>query len=185
MDYEHNILQGEAKSTEFSDDRSYLLVQKANSHCACVGQTEECCLPKIVLTYDFSSLLYTCLDRCVSRWLALKSHYAKASQKKRGTILIAGGWILLRRVRCACDGSSHPHCCGQLCQLLQQAGVSTRVMMMLRQILSPYWKQNNRWLNTRNDLKLISRRGKLRSRERPPQGGFIFLLYCLYHSITL
>ena len=28
MDYEHYILQGEAKSTEFSDDRSYLLVQK-------------------------------------------------------------------------------------------------------------------------------------------------------------
>ena len=121
----------------------------------------------------------------LSRWLALKSHYDKALQKTRVTILIAGGWILLRRVRCACDGSSHPHCCGQLCQLLQQAGVSTRVMMMLRQILSPYWKQNNRWLNTRNDLKLISRRGKLRSRERPPQGGFIFLLYCLYHSITL
>ena len=64
MDYEHYILQGEAKSTEFSDDRSYLLVQKANSYCACVGQTEECCLPKIVLTYDFGSLLYTCLDRC-------------------------------------------------------------------------------------------------------------------------
>ena len=64
MDYEHYILQGEAKSTEFSDDRSYLLVQKANSYCACVGQTEECCLPKIVVTYDFGSLLYTCLDRC-------------------------------------------------------------------------------------------------------------------------
>ena len=64
MDYEHYILQGEAKSTEFSDDRSYLLVQKANSYCACVGQTEECCLPKIVLTYDFGPLLYTCLDRC-------------------------------------------------------------------------------------------------------------------------
>ena len=27
MDYEHYILHGEAKSTEFSDDRSYLLVQ--------------------------------------------------------------------------------------------------------------------------------------------------------------
>ena len=52
---------GEAKST---DDRSYLLVQKANSFYACVGQTEECWLPKIVLTYDFGSLLYTCLDRC-------------------------------------------------------------------------------------------------------------------------
>ena len=65
MDYEHYILQGEAKSTEFSDDRSYLLVQKANSYCACVGQTEECCLPKIVFTYDFGPLLYTCLDRCV------------------------------------------------------------------------------------------------------------------------
>ena len=65
MDYEHYILQGEAKSTEFSDDRSYLLVQKANSYCACVGQTEECCLPKIDLIDDFGSLLYTCLDRCV------------------------------------------------------------------------------------------------------------------------
>ena len=64
MDYEHYILQGEAKSTEFSDDRSYLLVQKANSHCACVGQTEECCLPKIDEIDDFGSLLYTCLDRC-------------------------------------------------------------------------------------------------------------------------
>ena len=64
MDYEPNILQREARSTEFSDDRSYLLVQKANSYCACVGQTEECCLPKIVLTYDFGPLLYTCLDRC-------------------------------------------------------------------------------------------------------------------------
>ena len=64
MDYEHYILQGEAKSTEFSDDRSYLLVQKANSYCACVGQTEECCLPKIDLIDDFGSLLYTCLDRC-------------------------------------------------------------------------------------------------------------------------
>ena len=58
MDYEHYILQGEAKSTEFSDDRSYLLVQKANSYCACVGQTEECCLPKIDLIDDFGSLLY-------------------------------------------------------------------------------------------------------------------------------
>ena len=66
MDYEPNILQREARSTEFSDDQSYLLVQKANRYCACVGQTEECCLPKIVLTYDFGSLLYTCLDRCVS-----------------------------------------------------------------------------------------------------------------------
>ena len=66
MDYEHYILQGEAKSTEFSDDRSYLLVQKANSYCACVGQTEECCLPKIVFTYDFGPLLYTCLDRCAA-----------------------------------------------------------------------------------------------------------------------
>ena len=65
MDYEHYILQGEAKSTEFSDDRSYLLVQKANSHCACVGQTEECCLPKIDEIDDFGSLLYSCLDRCV------------------------------------------------------------------------------------------------------------------------
>ena len=52
MDYEHYILQGEYKSTEFSDDRSYLLVQKANSYCACVRQTEECWLPKIVLSYD-------------------------------------------------------------------------------------------------------------------------------------
>ena len=67
MDYEHYILQGEAKSTEFSDDRSYLLVQKANSYCACVGQTEECCLPKIDLIDDFGSLLYSCLDRCVQR----------------------------------------------------------------------------------------------------------------------
>ena len=66
MDYEHYILQGEAKSTEFSDDRSYLLVQKANSYCACVGQTEECCLPKIDLIDDFGSLLYSCLDRCVA-----------------------------------------------------------------------------------------------------------------------
>ena len=37
------------------------------SYCACVTQTEECCLPKIVLTYDFGSVLYTCLDRCVVR----------------------------------------------------------------------------------------------------------------------
>ena len=66
MDYEHYILQGEAKSTEFSDDRSYLMVQKANSYCACVGRTEECCLQKIVLTYDFGLLLYTCLDRCAA-----------------------------------------------------------------------------------------------------------------------
>ena len=65
VDYEHYILQGEAKPTEFSDDRSYLLVQKANSHCACVGQTEECCLPKIDEIDDFGSLLYSCLDRCV------------------------------------------------------------------------------------------------------------------------
>ena len=95
--------------------------------------------------------------------------------------MITGGWILLRRVRCARDGPPNSHCCGQLCQLLQQAGVSTRVMI----ILSPYWKQNNRWLITRNDLKLINRRGKLRSRETPPQGGFVFLLYCLYHSFTI
>ena len=71
MDYEHYILQGEAKSTEFSDDRSYLLVQKANSYCACVGQTEECCLPKIDLIDDFGSLLYTCLDRCAE----VTNHY--------------------------------------------------------------------------------------------------------------
>ena len=31
---------------------------------ACLGQTEECWLPKIDLCYDFGSLLYTCLDRC-------------------------------------------------------------------------------------------------------------------------
>ena len=40
------------------------MVQKAHSYCACVGQTEECCLPKIDLIDDFGSLLYTCLDRC-------------------------------------------------------------------------------------------------------------------------
>ena len=49
---EMKILQGGAKSTEPSDDRSYLLVQTANSYCACVGQAEECWLPKIVLSYD-------------------------------------------------------------------------------------------------------------------------------------
>ena len=49
---EMKILQGGAKSTEPSDDQSYLLVQTANSYCACVGQTEECWLPKIVLSYD-------------------------------------------------------------------------------------------------------------------------------------
>ena len=54
MDHEHYILQGDTKSTEFSDDWSYLLVQKANSYCACVLQTEECWLPKIVLSYDFA-----------------------------------------------------------------------------------------------------------------------------------
>ena len=46
---EMKILQGGAKSTEPSDDRSYLLVQTANSYCACVRQTKECWLPKIVL----------------------------------------------------------------------------------------------------------------------------------------
>ena len=29
-------------------------MQKANSYCACVRQTEECWLPKIVLSYDFT-----------------------------------------------------------------------------------------------------------------------------------
>ena len=81
MNYEHYILQGEAKSTEFSDDRSYLLVQKANSYCACVGQTEECCLPKIVLTYDLGPLLYTCLDRCV--WDLVTKYKRKLQQKWR------------------------------------------------------------------------------------------------------
>ena len=67
MDYEHYILQGEAKSTKFSDDQSYLLVQKENSYYVFVGETEECWLPKIVLSYDFGSLHYTCLERCVCR----------------------------------------------------------------------------------------------------------------------
>ena len=83
MDYEHYILQGEAKSTEFSDDRSYLLVQKANSYCACVGQTEECCLPKIDLIDDFGSLLYSCLDRC-----ALGTMISKGKQEAMN----AGGY---------------------------------------------------------------------------------------------
>ena len=57
VDYEHYILRGGAKSTEFSDDQSYLLVQKENSYYVFVGETEECWLPKIVLSYDFGSLL--------------------------------------------------------------------------------------------------------------------------------
>ena len=55
MDHEHYILQGDTKSTEFSDDWSYLLVQKANSYCACFGQTEEYWLNKLVLSYEFAS----------------------------------------------------------------------------------------------------------------------------------
>ena len=65
MDYEHYILQGEAKSTEFSDDRSYLLVQKEESYFVCVGETEECWLLKIVLSYDFGSQLYVGLGSCL------------------------------------------------------------------------------------------------------------------------
>ena len=55
MDYEPNILQREARSTEFSDDQSYLLVQKENSYYVCVGEMEECWLSKIVSSYDFGS----------------------------------------------------------------------------------------------------------------------------------
>ena len=50
---EMKTLQVGAKSTEPSDDRSYLL-EIANSYCACVGQTEECWPPDIVLSYRVS-----------------------------------------------------------------------------------------------------------------------------------
>ena len=46
-------------------------------YCACVGQTEECCLPKIVLI-DFGSLLYTCLDRCGIRNIIFSSSYCSS-----------------------------------------------------------------------------------------------------------
>ena len=65
VDYGHYILWGEAKSTEFSDDQSYLLVQKENSYYVFVGETEECWLLKIALSYDFGSQLYVDLDMCV------------------------------------------------------------------------------------------------------------------------
>ena len=43
----------------------YLLVQKENSYYVFVGETEECWLPKIVLSYDFGSQLYVGLGICV------------------------------------------------------------------------------------------------------------------------
>ena len=34
------------------------------------------------------------------------------------TMHSSGGWVLLRSVRCSCHGSTHSHCCRQLCKLL-------------------------------------------------------------------
>ena len=86
MDYEHYILQGEAKSTELSDDWSYLLVQKANSYSACVGQTEECCPPKIVLTYD-------CARYFIPVWIGVpwaKSHSLLFFKVERRRVEVEG-----------------------------------------------------------------------------------------------
>ena len=75
MDYEPYVLQGEAKSTEFSDDRSYLLVKKQT---AIVRQTEECWLPKIVLSYDFACYFL----HWIGVWLAVTRFHFVAENRE-------------------------------------------------------------------------------------------------------